>query len=173
MPGIATANILIVERSKDTQRSITRDIYTDLSSHTCDSSPSTHISEGSNGPQPCKAEHKMLCSLHLPTGCMDVAAPAPGITLGSHRSLSPVMCPEHGPVLPERTAVWNFIRLKSLFPPARACRYQHQDLLFLPLAFCKSSITLLCHPALQICFQKAAFFLQRSFPVLSKISQSP
>lgn len=46
-------------------------------------------------------------------------------------------------------------------------------LLFLPLAFCKSSITLLCHTALQICFQNAAFFLQRSFPVLSKISQSP
>lgn len=66
MPGIATANILIVERSKDTQRSITRDIYTDLSSHTCDSSPSTPISEGSNGPQHSKAEHKMLWSFHLP-----------------------------------------------------------------------------------------------------------
>lgn len=66
MPGIATANILIAERSKDTQRSITWDIYTDLPSHTCDSSPSTHISEGSNGLQPCRAKHKMLCSLHLP-----------------------------------------------------------------------------------------------------------
>lgn len=65
MPGIATADILIVERSKDTQRSITRDIYTELSSHTCDCSPSTHISEGSYGSQPCKAEHRMLCSLHL------------------------------------------------------------------------------------------------------------
>lgn len=44
---------------------------------------------------------------------------------------------------------------------------------FLPPTICKSSITPLCHAALQIRFQNTAFFLQRAFPVLSEISHSP
>lgn len=162
------------------------------------------------GPNPARQSTgcSAVCIFFPRCWLQDMAAPAPERTLGPCRSSSPVMCPKQGQLLPERTTVWDFIRLKSLFLPARACRSQHQDtgpccvlsagdvtilvkgllglcdtfigvheqmylLLFLPLAFCKSSITLLCHAALQICFQKAAFFLQRSFPVLSKISQSP
>lgn len=63
MPGIATANIPIVEQSKDTQRTITRDIYTDLSSPVMLPLQLIFL-RAAMGPNPAKVSTR--CSLHLP-----------------------------------------------------------------------------------------------------------